>query len=83
MNATSNREHEFADRNLRGDLNAEELADFERLLNEDSAARERFRRATRLDANLGCHNFPWRNLGGLGNMERVRFGFPSSSECMS
>ena len=52
MNASRDREHEFAERYLRGDLNAGELADFERLLNEDSAARERFRRAARLDANL-------------------------------
>ncbi len=52
MNDSHDREHEFAERYLRGDLNAKELADFERLLNEDSAARERFRRAARLDANL-------------------------------
>ncbi|MBI5800869.1 MAG: hypothetical protein HZA92_09135, partial [Verrucomicrobia bacterium] len=69
---------DMVDRYLRGELPADELAAFERVLREDAAARVCFRRAARLDANLRFLSEPqdqpgfvWRDEGGGAVKEAV------------
>lgn len=52
MNPSNDPETNRTERYLRGELNPEELAAFERRLRDDATARATFRRALRLDANL-------------------------------
>lgn len=52
MNPSNESETNLTGRYLRGELNPEEIAAFERRLREDATARATFRRALRLDANL-------------------------------
>ena len=62
MNTPHGPHDDLAERYLRGELDAEELAAFEQSLRDDPAARARFRRAARLDANL-------RSLAARGESE--------------